>query len=150
MHWQQITLVGVGLLGGSLGMAARQRRLASRVIGYVRRPAGVKECEAAGACDKAELDLEAAVRGADLIVFCTPLAQIHELAQRMLPALRADTVVTDVGSVKGSVVSALEPIFARVGAHFVGSHPMAGTEKTGVSAADAELFQKAVCAVTPT
>jgi len=90
------------------------------------------------------------VQGADLIVFCTPLAQMRELANRMLPAVKAEAVVTDVGSVKGTVVRDLEPIFARAGAHFVGSHPMAGTEKTGVAAAQAELFQNAVCVVTPT
>jgi len=150
MHWQQITLVGVGLLGGSLGLAARKRRLASRVIGFVRRQASVAECEQAGACDKAEVNLEAAVRGSDFIVFCTPLAQMRELAERMLPAIKREAVITDVGSVKGSVVTELEPLFARAGAYFVGSHPMAGAEKTGVSAANAELFQKAVCAVTPT
>ena len=150
MHWQQITLVGVGLLGGSLGLAVKKRRLASRVIGFVRRQASVAECERAGACDKAELDAEVAVRGSDLIIFCTPLAQMRELAERMLPGIKREAVVTDVGSVKGSVVGELEPLFARAGAHFVGSHPMAGAEKTGVSAANAELFQKAVCAVTPT
>ena len=150
MHWQQITLVGVGLLGGSLGLAVRKRRLASRVIGFVRRPASVAECEGAGACDKAELNLEAAVRGSDFVVLCTPLAQMRELAERMLPAIKREAVITDVGSVKGSVVSELEPLFAKVNACFVGSHPMAGAEKTGVSAANAELFQKAVCAVTPT
>ena len=150
MHWQQITLVGVGLLGGSLGLAARKRRLASRVIGFVRRQASVAECEQAGACDKAEMNLEAAVRGSDFIILCTPLAQMRELAERMLPAIKREAVITDVGSVKGSVVSELEPLFARAGAHFVGSPPMAGAERTGVSAANAELFQKAVCAVTPT
>jgi prephenate dehydrogenase len=150
MHWQQITLLGVGLLGGSLGMAARQRRLASAVVGFVRRQASVKECEAAGACDKTELDLTTAVQGADFIVFCTPLAQMHELAHQMLPAVKPGAVVTDVGSVKGAVVRDLEPIFAMAGAHFVGSHPMAGTEKTGVGAAHPDLFQKAVCVVTPT
>jgi prephenate dehydrogenase len=150
MHWQQITLVGVGLLGGSLGLAVKKRRLASRVVGFVRRRASVAECEQSGACDKAELDLETAVRGSDLIILCTPLAQMRELAERMLPAVKREAVITDVGSVKGSVVSELEPLFARAGAYFVGSHPMAGAEKTGVSAASAELFQKAVCAVTPT
>jgi prephenate dehydrogenase len=150
VHWQQITLVGVGLLGGSLGLAARQRRLASRVVGAVRRPASIKECEATGACDKAELDIQAAVRGADLIIFCTPLWQMRELAERMLPAVKREAVVTDVGSVKGSVVAELEPIFAKAGAQFVGSHPMAGAEKTGVGAAQADLFQKAICVVTPT
>ena len=150
MHWQQITLVGVGLLGGSLGLAVRKRRLASRVVGFVRRQASVAECEQAGACDKAELDLGAAVRGSDFIVLCTPLAQMRELAERLLPAIKREAVITDVGSVKGSVVNELEPLFARAGGYFVGSHPMAGAEKTGVSAASAELFQKAVCAVTPT
>src|SRR5688500_3576571 len=109
MHWQQITLVGVGLLGGSLGMAAKQRRLATRVIGYVRRAASVDECEAAGACDKAELDLRAAVRDSDFIIFCTPLGQMRELAEQMAPTLKRDAVITDVGSVKGSVVGDLEP-----------------------------------------
>jgi prephenate dehydrogenase len=75
---------------------------------------------------------------------------MRELAERMLPAIKREAVITDVGSVKGSVVNELEPLFARAGAYFVGSHPMAGAEKTGVSAANAELFQKAVCAVTPT
>lgn len=149
MHWQQITLVGVGLLGGSLGMISKQRRLASRVVGYVRRPASVKECEAAGACDKAELDIQAAIRDADLIIFCTPLGQMRELANRMAPAVKRDAIVTDVGSVKGSVIAELDPIFTAAGAHFVGSHPMAGAEKTGVGAAHADLFQQAVCAVTP-
>jgi prephenate dehydrogenase len=150
MHWQQITIVGVGLLGGSLGMACKQRRLSSRVVGYVRRPASVKECEAAGACDKAELDVGTAVREADLIILCTPLAQMADLARRMSPALKRGAIVTDVGSVKGTVVAELDPLFASAGAHFVGSHPMAGAEKTGVSAATADLFHQAVCAVTPT
>jgi prephenate dehydrogenase len=150
MHWQQITLVGVGLLGGSLGLAARKRRLASRVIGFVRRQASVAECEQAGACDKAVVDLEASINGSDFIILCTPLAQMRELAERMLPAIKRGAVITDVGSVKGSVVSELEPLFARASAYFVGSHPMAGAEKTGVGAANAELFQKAVCALTPT
>jgi prephenate dehydrogenase len=150
MHWQQITLVGVGLLGGSLGMISKQRRLASRVVGYVRRAASVKECEAVGACDKAELDIPAAIGDADLIIFCTPLAQMRELANRMAPAVKRGAIVTDVGSVKGSVVAELDPIFVAAGAHFVGSHPMAGAEKTGVRAAHPDLFQKAVCAVTPT
>jgi len=150
MHWQQITLVGVGLLGGSLGLAVRKRRLAGRVVGFVRRQASVAECEQLGACDKAEVNLEAAVRGSDFIILCTPLAQMRELTERMLPVIKRGAVITDVGSVKGSVGSELEPLFARAGAYFVGSHPMAGAEKTGVGAANAELFQKAVCAVTPT
>jgi prephenate dehydrogenase len=149
-HWQKVTLAGVGLLGGSLGLALKQRRLAGRVVGYVRRQASVAECERSGAVDQAVRDLPTAVQGADLIVLCTPIAQMRELAEQMLPALKPGVLVTDVGSVKGSVVQELEPLFASVGACFIGSHPMAGAEKTGVGAARPDLFVKAICIVTPT
>lgn len=142
--------MGVGLLGGSLGMALRKQRLAGAVVGYVRRAASVRECLKAGAVDGATMDLHEAVAGADLIVFCTPIGQMPALAAAMLPALKPDVVVTDVGSVKGPLVRELEPLFARAGAAFVGSHPMAGAERMGVKAARPDLFHNAVCVVTPT
>ena len=150
MHWQKIALIGVGLLGGSLGLAIKQRRLASSVFGYVRRPASVTECEMLGVVDRAAMDLKEVVSDADLVVLCTPLGQMKEVAERMASGLKPGALVTDVGSVKGPVVQELEPIFARAGAEFIGSHPMAGAEKTGAAAARADLFVKAVCAVTPT
>jgi len=150
MHWQKITLVGVGLLGGSLGQAIRQRRLADRVIGYVRREASRDECESLGAVDQAQTNLHLAVKDADLIILCTPIAQMREISEQMLPALKPGALVTDVGSVKGTVVQELAPLFEKAGAHFVGSHPMAGAEKMGVSSARPDLFIKAVCIVTPT
>lgn len=150
MRWNKITLVGVGLLGGSLGLALRRRKLAKEIAGYVRREASLKECERAGVTDFATTDLLAAVSGADLVVLCTPLAQMKPLVRQMLPALKRGAIVTDVGSVKGSVVQELESLIAKAGAHFVGSHPMAGAEKTGVLAARASLFECAVCVVTPT
>src|SRR6185503_9842989 len=150
MHWQKITLVGVGLLGGSLGLAIKSRRLAGRVEGYVRRQASVAECEGRGAVDQAGTDLLEAVKNADLIVLCTPIAQMRELTETMLPALKRDALVTDVGSVKARVVQELEPLVAASGAHFIGSHPMAGAEKVGVAAARPDLFVKAVSIITPT
>ena len=150
VRWKKITLVGVGLLGGSLGMALRKRRLAGSVAGFVRRPASVVECEQLGAVTQATLDLQHAVAGAELIVLCTPIAQMRGLVEQMLPALKRGAIVTDVGSVKGSVVRDLEALVARAGAHFVGSHPMAGAERMGVAAARANLFEGAVCVVTPT
>ncbi|MCL4789392.1 MAG: prephenate dehydrogenase/arogenate dehydrogenase family protein [Verrucomicrobia bacterium] len=150
MHWNKITLVGVGLLGGSLGLAIKRRRLARRVEGYVRRAASVGECERLGAVDRATLDLHSAVADAGLVILCTPLAQMKPLVKQMLPALKRGAIVTDVGSVKGSVVKDLESIVAKAGGHFIGSHPMAGGEKTGVSAARADLFEHSVCVVTPT
>ncbi|HXG48759.1 MAG TPA: prephenate dehydrogenase/arogenate dehydrogenase family protein [Methylomirabilota bacterium] len=150
MHWPKVTLVGVGLLGGSLGLALRQRRLAGQVAGYVRRAESVKECEALGVVDRADTDLWRAVEQASLVVLCTPIAQMRDLMEKMLPKLAPGAVVTDVGSVKASVVAELDPLAARVGARFVGSHPMAGAEKTGPAAARADLFEGAICAVTPT
>lgn len=150
MRWKQITLVGVGLLGGSLGLAIKRRGLARTVVGFVRRRASLTECRKSGAVDHATLDLLEAVAESELVVLCTPLAQMRPLLQEMLPALKPGAIVTDVGSVKGTVVSELEGLAANAGAYFVGSHPMAGAEKTGVSAARANLFVKAICVVTPT
>ena len=150
VRWKKITLVGVGLLGGSLGMALRKRRLADSVVGFVRRATSVVECERLRAVTLATLDLQRAVEGADLVVLCTPIAQMRGLVKQMLPVLKRGAVVTDVGSVKGSVVRDLEALVAKAGAHFVGSHPMAGAEKMGVAAARADLFTGAVCVITPT
>jgi len=150
VRWKKITLIGVGLLGGSLGMALRKRRLAGSVVGFVRRAASVEECRERGAVNLATLDLKRAVAGAELIVLCTPLAQMRDLVEQMLPALKPGAIVTDVGSVKGSVVRDLEALVAKAGAHFVGGHPMAGAEKMGVAAARADLFVGTACVITPT
>ena len=150
MHWQKITLIGVGLLGGSLGLAIKQRRLATRVEGFVRRAASVAECKKLGVVDHVTRDLRRAVDHADLVILCTPLAQMRELTERMLPALKRGSLVTDVGSVKGDVVKEIGPLVQRAGAYFIGGHPMAGAEKTGPQAARADLFEKAVCVLTPT
>lgn len=131
-------------------MALKRRGLAGHIEGYVRREASVEECTRHGAVDRAGTDLNTAVAGADLIIFCTPLAQMSDLAHRMSPSIKRGAVVTDVGSVKGTVVSQLEPLVNAAGAHFVGSHPMAGAEKMGVSAARADLFANAICVITPT
>lgn len=150
MRWNKVTIVGVGLLGGSLGLALKRRKLAREVAGFVRRNASLKECERAGAVDYATTDLLAAVSGADLVVLCTPLSQMRPRVREMLPALKRGAILTDVGSVKVSIVRELETLVAKAGAHFVGSHPMAGTEKTGVMAAQADLFECAMCVTTPT
>jgi len=150
VHFRKIAIIGVGLLGGSIGLAVRRRRLARQAAGFVRRAASVKDCERAGALDIVTTDLPAAVWEADLVILCTPLAQMRLLVERLLPALKPGAIVTDVGSVKASVVRELESLVATAGAHFVGSHPMAGAEKTGVGVARPNLFENAICVVTPT
>lgn len=150
VQFRKITIVGVGLLGGSLGLAVKNRKLAREVVGYVRRAASIAECEKAKAVDSCTRDLREAVTAADLIVLCTPLAQMLPLLKELLPAVKRGAIITDVGSVKATVVKELESQVAKAGAHFIGSHPMAGAEKTGVTAARVNLFEHAVCVVTPT
>lgn len=150
MRWNKVTLIGVGLLGGSLGLALKKRGLAKSVVGFVRRKASEADCKKLKAVDYATRDLQCAVEDADLIVLCTPIAQMHVLVEQMLPSVKRGAIVTDVGSVKGSVVRDLESLVARSGGHFVGSHPMAGAERTGVAYARENLFENAVCVITPT
>lgn len=149
MHWENITLIGLGLLGGSLGLAIRERRLAECVTGYVRRASSIERCLKMGVADRIVSDLGEAVADARLVVLCTPIAQMGALARRIAPALSRGAIVTDVGSVKEPVVNDLESVIRNAGAEFVGSHPMAGGERMGVEAARAGLFEGAVCAVTP-
>jgi len=150
VHFKKVTVVGVGLLGGSLALALKQAGLASRVEGLVRRSKSIAECEQLGVVDHATRNPLRAAEHADLILLCTPLATMERLVTSMLPAIRPGTVVTDVGSVKNPVVQTLEPLLASAGAHFVGSHPMAGSELTGPSAARPDLFRDALCVITPT
>jgi prephenate dehydrogenase len=150
VQFQKITIIGVGLLGGSIGLAARRRKLAGEVAGFVRRKSNLKDCEKAGAVDYATTDILAAVSNSDLIILCTPLAQMLPIVKQFLPALKRGVIVTDVGSVKADVVRELESLVAKAGAHFIGGHPMAGAEKTGVAAATVDLFKDKICVLTPT
>ena len=134
------------MLGGSVGLAARQRGVAGQVTGLVRRVESVGECLAAGAVDAATQDLAEALEGSALVILCTPVGDMADMAVRLKPHLAADAVVTDVGSVKASVVRAVEGMLPR----FVGSHPLCGSEKAGVVHARGDLFEGAACAVTPT
>ena len=150
MRFRKITIIGVGLLGGSIGLAAKRKKLAREVAGFVRRASSVLECKKFRAVDFATTDLRRAVENADLIILCKPLAQMRSLTECFLPVLKRGAIVTDVGSVKSGVVRELESLVQKSGAHFVGAHPMAGAEETGVAAARADLFANAVCVLTPT
>lgn len=146
---ETMAIVGVGLLGGSLGIALRERKLVREVIGVVRRPEARDECLKGHAVDRVTLDVREAAAEADCMVLCTPLSQMRSQAERIAEAARPGTLVTDVGSVKAVVVEELELLFRGRGVGFVGSHPMAGSEKTGVAHARGDLFEGAWCVVTP-
>ncbi|MBP8257519.1 MAG: prephenate dehydrogenase/arogenate dehydrogenase family protein [Opitutaceae bacterium] len=143
-----LTILAPGLLGGSVAMAARELSAARRIVIWARRPEVRLQVEKQPWCDAVESTPELAVRNADLVVLAAPVEKITELAQRIAPHLKQGCIVTDVGSTKGALSRACT---AALGHHarFVGSHPMAGSEKTGWENASAELFRGRVCFVTP-
>ena len=150
MLFNKVAIVGMGLLGGSLGRALREFRVASCVAGYARRHATLEECRQVGATDLASTDLCDVVQDAEVVVLCTPIGRMAELAAQCLPHLQPGTLLTDVGSTKASLVAAIEPLVAGTKVTFVGSHPMAGSEQTGVLASRHDLYLHARCVVTPT
>ena len=139
-----MTIVGVGLLGASLGMALRKRALAGRVVGVGR--AGSESLKVAlqrGAIDAGAEDVSKGVEGSDLVVLCTPVGLFPEMMKGMKKHLKAGAVVTDVGSTKALVLAWAEKHLK--GVSFVGSHPMTGSEKTGPAAAREDLYEGAMC-----
>ena len=148
MNPKRLSIIGVGLLGGSIGLAAKSAGMRCRVVGYGHRPSTLKKALASGAIDEAAVTPADAVNGADLVILCTPVGTFPELLKNIGPSLADGAVVTDVGSTKASVVEAAEK-FLPATARFVGSHPMAGSEKRGVEHARADLFGAALCILTP-
>lgn len=145
---RQLTILGPGLLGGSIGLAAKKRRLAGRVVVWARRVEAARAAVRRGAADIACETPDAAVKGSDLVILCTPVGAMAPLAREFRSRLRRDCVVTDVGSTKYDISKHLSTILSGR-AVFIGSHPMAGSEKDGLEAARANLFEGAVCIVTP-
>jgi prephenate dehydrogenase len=146
--FKQMTVCGVGLIGGSLALVARREGLVERVVGLGRTQANLNIALERGIIDEATQDLEAAARGADLVMLAMPVRTMPEMLAAMVPALPAEAVVTDVGSVKGWVVRELEPLLGPRMA-LVGVHPVAGKETTGAGAADEKLFLGRRTIITP-
>lgn len=140
----RIAVLGVGLIGGSIGLAAR-RRAGAEVIGYVRNPEKAAECLERGACDRVETTIEAAVAGADVAICCAAVGALPEMARRALAAAPEGCVVTDVGSTKRELVDALGE-----DERFIGGHPLAGAETAGVANAREDLYEGARWYLTPT
>jgi prephenate dehydrogenase len=147
MLFDTACIVGVGLIGGSFGLAARERGLVRHVVGAVRREETARVAVEVGAVDTASLDLSEAACEADLIFMAPPVGQMVSLSQQLAPVVCPDAVITDGGSTKADIVRDCTPIFPQ--AHFVGGHPMAGSERTGVEAARADLFENAMWVLTP-
>jgi prephenate dehydrogenase len=148
MPFQRVSILGVGLLGGSIGLAARARLNGCRVIGYGHRRSTLDRALEVGAIDEASDSTLDAVHQADLVILCTPVGLLAEMLRQIGPALKPGAIVTDVGSTKRSVIQAADR-WLPAAVHFVGSHPMAGSEKRGVEYARADLFENAMCLLTP-
>ena len=146
---QQVTIVGLGLIGGSLGLALKRRHLAREVVGLSRRASTLRLAHRRRAIDWGTTDPARAVRDADVVVLATPVSTIVPLAKRLAPLMRPGSLLTDVGSTKAVIVRAIERSLPR-GIAFVGGHPLAGSEQRGMAAACADLFDGSVCLLTKT
>ncbi|MEW6541267.1 MAG: prephenate dehydrogenase [Bacillota bacterium] len=147
--FNQVSIIGVGLIGGSIGLGLRARGLARTVTGVGRDPSRLQEALARGAVDHFTTDPQTGLAGAELVVIAVPVASIIPVLRLVVPHLRPGTIVTDVGSCKAAVVDAAARI-TPAGVHFVGGHPMAGSEQAGIGGADRYLFEGAYYVLTPT
>jgi|TARA_B110000495_G_C22937978_1_gene548675 cyclohexadieny/prephenate dehydrogenase len=146
--FEKITVIAPGLLGASIGMAAHNRGLAKRISVWARRPEAREQLAQTDWCNQAPKRIEDACSGSEFIILCAPVQRIIDLAKTIAPHLDSNPIVTDVGSVKSELSRACTSALSSQ-ARFVGSHPMAGSEKTGMENADSELFVERVCFVTP-
>jgi len=146
---KNVAIVGVGLIGGSIGLALRQRGLADAVLGIGRRQASLRTARRVGAVTNTTVDLAKGVADAELIVVCTPVDRIVEQVREAAAHCPEGTLITDAGSTKRTIVAALDGQLPR-GCRFLGSHPLAGSEKAGAAHANADLFEGRIAILTPT
>ncbi len=146
---KQITIIGVGLIGGSIGLAAKKNKLAARIVGVTAHRESLRKALRRKAIDKGTLDLKKSVLNSDMVILAVPVDKIIPALKEISPNLKKGCIVIDVASVKGPVVRRAENIIGRIGA-FVGVHPMAGSECRGVESAVGNLFMDAPCIITKT
>ncbi len=149
MYFEKIAILGVGLMGASFARAVRKLGVTSRICGYGRNEESLIRAKKDGIIDCYDTTLSSLADGADLILLATPAGTFETLATQISPYLMQGAIVTDVGSVKGSLVYTLEELMPE-GVHFVGAHPIAGKDQSGMSASSDCLYNNALCIVTPT
>jgi len=147
--FNKVAIIGVGLIGGSIGIALKKKRLAKEIIGLCHRKSTINIALRHKAIDKGTLNLKEAVRDADLIILSTPINFIIKLAYRITRLAKKDCILTDVGSSKFAIVNAIERHLPN-NVKFMATHPLAGSEKKGVRFACGELFSNSICIFTPT
>jgi prephenate dehydrogenase len=145
---KRLAIIGLGLMGGSLGLAVRRKRLPYSVVGYARREETRRIAMKRRAVEFAFDNPRDAVAGADIVVFCLPVLTIPKLVRDCMPCFAPGCIVTDVGSTKSTLISGMKRLFKGNPAAFVGSHPIAGSDETGIESARHDLYEGAVCVVT--
>lgn len=146
--FEHVALIGLGLIASSISHAMRRAGMDARITGHARSAATRGKARELGLCDKVFATAAEAVEGADLVILCVPVGAMAAIAKEIAPVLKAGAIVTDVGSVKGAVIKAIEP-HLRDGVHFIPGHPLAGTEYSGPEAGFASLFDNRWCILTP-
>ena len=145
----KVTIIGVGLIGGSFAKGLKEAGLARTVFGFGHNESTLKKAVALGVVDAYSTDIAEAVKDSDLIMLSVPLGVMKSVLQQMKPYLKKSAIITDAGSAKSSVIAAVQSVFGAVPANFVPGHPIAGKEKSGVEAADASLFVAHRVILTP-
>ena len=148
---KQITILAIGLIGGSLAKALKAKGFAGEVVGWGRRESSLKKALELKVIDRFELDLNKAVSGADIVVIATPTLIAEQMLKQLAPILKGtNTIITDVASVKGNLLTAAKEVFGELPANLVLGHPIAGSEQSGVAAAKADLYVNHRVILTPT
>lgn len=146
---EKLAIIGVGLMGGSLAMSLREKGEVGEVVGIGRGVENLKKAKSLGIVDSYTQSIEEGVRGADIVIVAVPVSSIVPLVAKSQSYMKDGTIITDVGSVKGNIVSEIDDILDER-LFFVGSHPVTGTEKSGAEAAFPTLYNDSRCIVTPT
>lgn len=149
IFFNKVTIIGVGLLGASFALALKEKGLCKTIIGYGRSKNNLNRAKDRGIIDDYSLDVIHASKDSDLIMLSTPVGIFLDIAKRIKDYLKRGSIVTDVGSVKGGLVYKIEALMPE-GVSYVGTHPIAGSDKSGIDDARAELFEGARCIITPT
>lgn len=147
--FNRVTIIGLGLIGGSLALAIKEKKLTEKVIGVSRRKSTIDHAVKNKIVDLATIDLGEGVRGSDLVIIAAPVLKIAAIAREIAPFLKKGAIVTDAGSTKRYIVNNIEKTGLK-GAEFIGSHPIAGSESSGIRSADKDLFKGAYCILTET
>ena len=145
----KLCIIGIGLIGGSLARALKKAEVVGEIVGSGRDVSHLEKAKALGVIDSFETDISLAVGGCDMVVVAVPLGAMQSIFEKIAPVITSDMVITDVGSAKGSVVEAAEAAFKVIPKNLVPAHPIAGTEKSGVEASFAELYEKRRIIITP-